>query len=305
MKPWRVKVSRSEPGSSLAMTTAESQKQILRRPAPRLRSKFVERRAGARGDDREAAFDRGQDAGAGGFDGGGAVAFAAEVGEEDMTPARRGHRGEEFTGAFVGEVAMPAADALFDRPRALRVILQHLRAIIGFDHEHIGLANALLDVLRGVAEIGEPGETVRRREEVVRPVGEEKGHGVVRVMWHGKAFDLEIAESEARAGLEKLPVGAVFQPGLYGAGGGMVGEDLDRPVARQSADAGGVIAVLVCEEDGIDAFERLADGGQQLRDSPGRETGVDEHARVLGLEQGAIALTTAAEDAKPQTHGEA
>ena len=86
---------------------------------------------------------------------------------------------------------------------------------------------------------------------------------------------------------------------------GVVGEDLDRPAAGQPADAGGVIAMLVREENGIDVVERLAGGRQQLRNPAGRETGVDEHAGMRGLEQGAIALTAAAEDAKPQSHGEA
>jgi len=65
--------------------------------------------------------------------------------------------------------------------------------------------------LGSMAQIGQPGEAPGRREQVIRPVGEEKRHGIVRVVRHGEALDLEIAEAKAGAGLEALPVGVMLQ----------------------------------------------------------------------------------------------
>ena len=84
---------------------------------------------------------------------------------------------EHLAGAVVGEVPMAAADALFDRPRALRVVLQHLRAMVGLDHQHVGLADALPDVWRGVAEVGEPGEPAPGRRGRPRPWVNRKATG--------------------------------------------------------------------------------------------------------------------------------
>ena len=197
---------------------------------------------------------------------------------------------------------MPAADALFDGPRPLRVILQHLRTMVGLDHQHVGLADALPDVLRGMAEIGEPGEAVAGRKEVLPALGEEKRDGIVGVVRHGEALDLEVAETEAGSGFKVLPVGAVVQPALHCAGGGVVGKNLDLRMARKAADPDGMVTVLVGEKDGIDAVERFTDGGEQPAQAAGRKPGVNQHAGVSGLEQGAIAFAAAAEDAEPHAH---
>src|SRR5208283_4067608 len=117
-------------------------------------SEFEERRARPRADDRAAALERGQHAGAGGFHGGGTVAIAAEMGEKDVPPARRSDREEQFPGAVVGKMAVPAADALFDGPGSLPVVLQHLRAEVGLDDEDVRLPDALPNMLRSMAQVG-------------------------------------------------------------------------------------------------------------------------------------------------------
>ena len=65
-----------------------------------------------------------------------------------------------------------------------------------------------------------------------------------------------------------------------------------------------MIAVFVREKNGIDAIERFTDGGQQLLEPAGRKAGIDEHAGVSRLQEGAIALAAAAEDAEPHAHEE-
>jgi len=187
-------------------------------------------------------------------------------------------------------------------PGALRVGLEHLRAVIGLDDEHIGFPDAFADVLRGVAEVGEPGERAARREQAAFAVREEEPHRVMRIVRHGEAFDFEVAETEARAGFEQLPGRAVPEPGLCGARGGGVGKDFYVGKFCEAAEAGGMVAVFVGEKDRIDAAQRLPVRGEQFAQAAGGEAGVHEHARGVGLEQRAIARAAASKDAKSHGH---
>ena len=133
--------------------------------------------------------------------------------------------------------------------------------------------------------------------------GEPEADGVVGVVGDGEALDLEIAEAKARAGFEELPFRLVagIQLGLHGAGGGGVGKDADARKFFQALDAGGMVAVFVGEEDRVDVFERFARGGEELAEFADGKARIDEDARALGDEQGAVARAAATEDGK--THG--
>jgi len=67
--------------------------------------------------------------------------------------------GHDFGGeqgrSVVGEVAVPAEDALLGGPGPARVVLQHLHAMIGFQHEGMGGAHAFHDEPGGMAEVRE------------------------------------------------------------------------------------------------------------------------------------------------------
>ena len=121
-------------------------------------------------------------------------------------------------------------------------------------------------------------------------------------MRHGEAFDLQIAKHEARTGLKNLPVGPVAEPALHGAARGLVGEDADVRVFFQPVDAGGMVAVLVREEDGVDPFQRFAERGEEHPEFPRGESRVDKHARALRHEQRRVARAAAAENAEAHRH---
>jgi hypothetical protein len=123
-------------------------------------------------------------------------------------------------------------------------------------------------------------------------------------MRHGEALDLKVTIPKTGARLKVLPGGPVVQAGLHGARRGVVRENLDVRMARQPADSDGVVAVLMGKEDGVDAVEGFTYGCQQLSEPTGRKAGIDEHAGMFRLQQGAIAFTAAAKDAEPHVHGE-
>ena len=125
-----------------------------------------------------------------------AVTIAAEVAEVEVAQLR-GHdfRGE-LSGGVVGEVAVPAEDALLGRPRALGVVLEHFDIVIGFEDEDVRLADAFDDEPGGVAEIGE--------ESDIAGMGpEEESNGIVGVMRDAKGIDGEVAEFEGRPGVKE------------------------------------------------------------------------------------------------------
>lgn len=111
----------------------------------------------------------------------------------------------------------------------------------------------------------------------------------MRVVWHGEGIDLQIAEAEPGAGFEELPRQRVFHAVLHGAGGGGVSEEGDLRSAGEAGDAGRVVAVLVGEENGVDFLGLEVLLGEQLACPSRRESHVDQHARLLGLQQGAVA----------------
>ena len=92
----------------------------------------------------------------------GGVAFAAEVGQIKLPQAGGHDVGHRIGGGDVGDVAVPAQDALFERPRAARAVLQHLHIVIGFQHQHVRGADALQHQLGDVAQIGGKAHLARR-----------------------------------------------------------------------------------------------------------------------------------------------
>ena len=82
--------------------------------------------------------------------------------------------------------------------------------MVGLDDDDVGLADAVADALRRVAEVGDPREGPAGREEVaLEPAREAEPHRVLRVVGDGEALDLEIAVHETR-----MPVAKIFQSGL-------------------------------------------------------------------------------------------
>ena len=79
---------------------------------------------------------------------------------------------------------------------------------------------------------------------------------------------------------------------------GFLGEpvaiDRDAVGFAESAEAVGVIGVLVGEQNAGERFGGAADGGEPFTNLPGGKTGVDEQARIPGLEIRAISVGAAA-----------
>ena len=174
----------------------------------------------------------------------GAVAVAAEVAEVEV-PEFRCH---DFAGErgcrVVGEVAMPAEDALFGGPRAAGVVLQHLYIVIGFEHEDMGGAHAFDDEVGGMAEIGE-------EADVPRGGAQEEADGIVGVVRHAESVDREVAEIKGGTGGEESVVERALELSLDGFFGETIAVNGDAQAAGEHAEALSVVGVFVSDENAI------------------------------------------------------
>ena len=139
----------------------------------------------------------------------GSVAVAAEVAEVKV-PKVGGHDcGGEFSGSLVGEVAVPAEDALFGGPRASGVVLQHRHVVIGFEYKGMGGAHSFDDEAGGMAEVGEETDVPRRSAQ-------EEANGIVGVVWHAEGVDGDVAKFKSGAGGKESVIEWVLELRLDG-----------------------------------------------------------------------------------------
>jgi hypothetical protein len=64
-----------------------------------------------------------------------------------------------------------------------------------------------------------------------------------------------------------------------------------------------MVAVFVGQENRVDPLELLALALEELGQALGGEAGIEQHAGVVGPDQGRVACAAAAEDAEAHGHG--
>jgi len=223
-----------------------------------------------------------------------AVTVLAEVSQEDFAPIRVIQFVHEFLGGGVGEVAVATEDALFYRPGALGVLLQHDGVVVGLEHEYVDFADALAHEGRCVAEVGGPSQAAVGGKEVAIAGPEYEPYRVVGVVGNPEATDGEVLKTEGRAAVEGFPTGAASEFFLNCPGGEAIGKKLNVLEACETANSGGVVAVFVGEEDGLDVVYGFADGFKTFTDAfPGKPS-VDKDLAAVGFKEAAVARAATA-----------
>ncbi len=120
------------------------------------------------------------------------VTVFAQVSKVEMAEIFRDDLSGDFGGGFIGQMSVPAQNALFHTPRTLGVILEKLGVMIGFEDQDSGFADPLDDHLRGMAQICE-------KTNVISVCMEHKTHGILGIMWNGESIDRHFTDIEARA----------------------------------------------------------------------------------------------------------
>ena len=83
----------------------------------------------------------------------GAIAIAAQVGQVNPLQFSRNNLLRKLRRRVVREMAVSAQDALLDAPRSLRIVLQELQVVIGFEQEDVRRAHPFDNQLGGVAKV--------------------------------------------------------------------------------------------------------------------------------------------------------
>jgi len=129
----------------------------------------------------------------------GLVAFAAQVREVKLLQSGRHDLRDGVGGGGIGDVAVSSEDALLQRPRAARTILQHLHVVVGFEDEDVRGANAVEHELGDVAEVGGKTDVAGRSAQNI-------SDRILRVMRDGKRLDADITDFKTAAGVEQAPI---------------------------------------------------------------------------------------------------
>src|ERR1700730_3258642 len=143
-------------------------------------------------------------------------------------------------------MSVTGQNALFDRPRSLRVSLQPLLIMIGLNDESVDFADTLPGKFRGIAEIGEKSDRT-----VI--AGQDKRDRIDRIMRHVKCLDVDILNRKGRTGGEDLiTVGLCESPSAEVFRGERVTINRHVKFSAEDFQAGDMITVLVREQDAIE-----------------------------------------------------
>jgi hypothetical protein len=113
-------------------------------------------------------------------------------------------------------------------------------------------------------------------------------------MRNGEAGYVEIANGEAAAGLEGLPDGRVFAPVDIGCGAArQIDGNEALAGARGGTQADGMVAMFVCDQDGVKRRDVFPDGRQALVGFAAAQPGIDEYARPVGRDERRVTGTAA------------
>ena len=225
-----------------------------------------------------------------------AVAVPAQVPEVEVSKLGGDDLFGSLRGGVVGQMTVPAQDALLHTPRSLRVILKELQVVIGLEDEDVGRPNPLDDELGCVAQISEEADVAGGRPQ-------EEPDRIVGVVGNGKGIHSDIPHLEGLAGLKDLAVEPGLNLGLDGFARKPIAAEGDAVPRAYGGESLDVVGVFVGDEYGLERFRSASDAGEPLADLPAAETGIDQQARLVGFQVGAIAARTAPEDGQLHRHG--
>lgn len=198
----------------------------------------------------------------------GPIAFAAEVAQVEMAQVGRHNLLGGIGGAFIGEMAVPAQDALLEAPGTMRAILKHFDVMIGFQQQDVRAAHPFKHQFRGMAE-------VRQHSNVTGPRLYQESYGIVGVMRHRKSLHDQVAEFEAVARREKPANEFGLELALERVLRRAIAINGDLELLGQSDQPLDVVVMLVRDQHTGQVFRRAANRCEALPNLFQREPRID------------------------------
>ena len=212
------------------------------------------------------------------------VVISAQVRQHDRAGTTVPVIRQELRYGSVRKVAGAAHDALLEIPR-VRTGLEHVQVVVRFDHERVRTQQVVSHRIRHVPQI-------RCDRELATAIADAEPDWVDRVVRDRERLDIEVADRELAAGLERdqrrgslLPRQVVgCQPRHVDRYARLAGKDF------QPLD---MIRVLVRDHDGVERTVILANGLEPQLDLSTAKAGVEQDANGIGGNEGRVAARAA------------
>ncbi len=188
-----------------------------------------------------------------------------------------------------------SANALFQAVWVIS-ISKHLHIVIAFQHQRVATVQDRFDMRRGAARIGQHTQSAHTIAEYVL----NRFGSIVR---HGISLHLHFADRESKmrtdlGGRQRRKRRVLRAQGAVGEPDGEV------EFARQSGDAGNVIAMLVRDHDAVQLPGLQTQPRQTRYRFTQREAAVEQDSRLANLHNEGITLAAATENGEPHLRGE-
>ena len=171
-----------------------------------------------------------------------AIAIAAEMAKVQVPQLGGNDLSGELGSGFVGEVAVPAKNALFGAPGPPQIVLQQFHIVIGLQDEGVRGPNPFDDQAGGMPQI-------RQKPDVSGGCAEKEPDRVIGIVRDGEGFDQDIADVKSAAGAEDAEIQGLPELQLDGLFGEAIAVDGDAQFAGEHAQTLNVIGVLMCNQN--------------------------------------------------------
>ena len=188
-------------------------------------------------------------------------------------------------------------DALLDDP-GIRTDFEHVEIVIRFQNQTIGVAKMDLDELGHVAEVGD-------NRELGAVGAESESDRIGGVVRNAEGVNLDVTHSEGLSGMDRFDAAEPFAKSigkntLHGIHSWLGDVEWGFPKAEHLRQATAVVGVLVGDKDAVEEIDGLSNGGEAGERFAFAESGVNEEAGALRLEQGDVARAARRQDGYPQ-----
>ncbi len=186
-----------------------------------------------------------------------------------------------FADRVIRKMTRAAQHALLHHPR-VRPHLQHIEIVIGFQNQAIRAAEMHFYELRHVTEVGDD-----RHFRAIRT--EREPDGISRIVGYRECVNINVADAEMLPrvncfhSVEPLAKGS-WKNALHHVHSRFGDVERRFPQAEHLWQAVAVVGVFVSDEDAVEMFDGIFDGGEPRERFALAEPGVHDESRALRLE---------------------
>jgi hypothetical protein len=196
---------------------------------------------------------------------------------------------EKLRDRFVGEMAAPAHDPLFERPR-IRADFEHLNVMVRLDNDPVASSQAFEDKIRKIPQ-------VQSDTDLDPALFDYKPERIGGIMRHGKARERKSAYVEAFPGADPLVFSRIQF--YFGTGEGRGRHEYGNIKAfRKGSDAAAVISVFMRDHDGRNAVRLDPALSQALCRFPTAQTDIHEDMGISVTYQRSVSRASTAKQSK-------